>query len=1516
MPSDEEQPAPDGTDAEGRPPSLVAAARRSIVEALGLFSSHPSFAIRRLRIVRTIALLPVTVLLGTIGYKAWGAVSSISSLAPEVVLPRLVPLLNAVLALPDTLMIALAAGAAVLLTASLTIRASAIRSLAAAPRSESFDRILGLLLVGSGLAVCLTVAWLVSSPLLSLDTRWWIVGAALLPLYLLMLILDWSEPVPDDASGTWRLLKALGWAIALPFITATTLLAVPAAAEWLSKGIFLALGGLTKFVGALPAATLIEQILEKKLAPTIARIAGMASAAVVVGLVTFRVAGLQRELERKVRALRGRFDASIAAEAAEIDEAEGAERGADRTGCVGRLLLGVARGLGLAADDPCASTPPPAPEPTTDAPRAEAFTARLRERAAAAGHDVSIEIIEERPIDGQDSDTSLPIEHDGLSWIFGGVRPSTDQRALLEAFQFRWTEHLRFVRDARYGADRESHADLLVECERGSGDASAVAACAIFAAVARGQRVLMLVATPDEAAARVESMRGSLARMGFETLYSIDRLDRETVASWCPAVGASAIPDGAPPDIAVAVFDDYERVFFAGAYESTVISHYQRSLEVVIVERIDRMVRSDAVRMHLPFILDKHRLMLRTVNRGMQLMLTAAPLAGGRAGSDTRGKPTTARRHLAMRFFGGDGGLHGTREPSTSDGPQVALDDREAPHLVYLRSRAARRPRTTVVETSRTAVEDVRSWVLGELCRSGTTAILSTGERREKTEARLGVHGGRAPRIVTIEELAASPELGLGIDRWLCDHVPQGDGAVDIDGAVAATGGTLVVVAPRGVRTAQERRGRSPTLPVFPTPDAPALFVAHLRSAASVLEADVPCRREEFARFGLDWDDRHGARVARAHKPKPLHERWWMEVDGTIDDLLAGSEDRWPAIFIRREGLESARPVDLDAPPRTGLCLLPSKGRLEIAESRHQDDPHRYATWITTRGLHLGQSDLAYFRPVTFDGARLEFRAVDIERRPGGVVVKAVPTSTDGGDFVVPVRRTRLAIGTGMEIEGPRMLRSFNAFLFRLHEVTAPCTCDESIEALATIGAEGVEAERRRIPSIKFSMQVGVTVLAIGGALPKQDAIPLLRARYEGTWDTGARVHEHARGRDPWHALTRAVGYAVHRVAPSLLRFAHFHGFRPPSEQAGATILVLEPSATQGTAIDALSTLLDDTGFRARFVEEFRRAAREGLRAPDAARVDGDESEDPEASVDELLALADLLESGPMPVVDPPLQADREDAAFITAPIEDDTLPPEVPEARSAIELPTAGHRWRDINAATRDDWLARAVAALDQSPEYAVEIGISADLARAETLAFGWHSELDRNDREALRAASIRIEECARTPNRFIYGPDYEAMIARNLETVRPVAQRLVELAERSGVRSNRAKAGLIASFVQSFEYELQREGDVDDGKVRCGVQVPVATLHARRGDCDSVAVLVACLVRASGIGRSGVVLVEESDGGHAMAAVDCPPVYGDSILRCRFGKLVMIEATHPWRLGQVSPEYHGRYARLVAFG
>jgi hypothetical protein len=117
-------------------------------------------------------------------------------------------------------------------------------------------------------------------------------------------------------------------------------------------------------------------------------------------------------------------------------------------------------------------------------------------------------------------------------------------------------------------------------------------------------------------------------------------------------------------------------------------------------------------------------------------------------------------------------------------------------------------------------------------------------------------------------------------------------------------------------------------------------------------------------------------------------------------------------------------------------------------------------------------------------------------------------------------------------------------------------------------------------------------------------------------------------------------------------------------------------------------------------------------------------------------------------------------------------------------------------------------------------------------------------------------------------------------------------------------------------LRYVESREGGANDGKQRLGVQMPVRTLFDRAGDCDSVSVLLASLLRAAGVARSGLVLIEEPGGGHMMVAVDCEAFAGDCRLAAGTDRLVLIEATSHLPLGYCSEIYHGRYVRMLAYG
>jgi hypothetical protein len=149
--------------------------------------------------------------------------------------------------------------------------------------------------------------------------------------------------------------------------------------------------------------------------------------------------------------------------------------------------------------------------------------------------------------------------------------------------------------------------------------------------------------------------------------------------------------------------------------------------------------------------------------------------------------------------------------------------------------------------------------------------------------------------------------------------------------------------------------------------------------------------------------------------------------------------------------------------------------------------------------------------------------------------------------------------------------------------------------------------------------------------------------------------------------------------------------------------------------------------------------------------------------------------------------------------------------------------------------------------------------------------------------------------------------------------------VAQQAGASTVRERVEVFASFVQSFRYQLSAEGRIRDGKLRMGVQMPAETLFAKCGDCDSLSILLLGLVRAADVANGCIVLIDEIDGGHAMAAFEIEPrSKADWAVRAQLRDVAgglrtftLIETTASgWRLGGVATEYYGRYVRLDAFG
>jgi len=1504
-----------------REPTPEQVAARRMVETLGGRSSHPRYLASRLRWIWWISTLPILAVLAYFAHRAWRVLSAVVDFTPSIVVPRVVDLLKDIFVVGPWFIVAYACGVALSFTAILTLRASSSQAHAARSWSGAGAAWTTILLGSLAcVGICALAAWAGQTTRIPLADRWWIVLFSMLPMYAVLGAIEISEL--RQGGGGRSAVGVIRWIMFAPAVVATLVLSIPASTEWLTVQLFGLLDRIAVAAQSPVLADVVAQLRLQQVEELITRVLGLFVAVAVMIIAGAQVRSIRRRLLAQAR--------------------DRAEKPARKKGCLGRILAFLGLGRDEVEEEGPTGEPQPAARPE------EAWFTDLAEAAASAG--LAFEPTwhageRERSDVGR---SSPPWASDEYDWLFAGERPSTDQVRLLRSFEQLWYQHLTIVEQEMYGADRESHADLLVEAEEGSGSSSVVAACAAFASVARGQRVLVIARSRSEQDATVVAIRDRFARFGFESLFEVSALRPDAISGWCPpSSDPRAVPAGDPPDVAVATLADYEQVFCAGAYEEGRLRAVQRSMEVVIVEKVDRLIEDDVVRLHLPFVLDKHRLLLRSENRAMQLLMTCRPLGRPPEPTDDAERPmrpiaSVARMRLAARFFGGDGGLDGRRDPDADD----RLDPkRRTAHLAYLRRIA--RDRAAVLElqvaavpregepaaeeprTDAALVEDATQWLVRRLQRDGGVALLAAGDRPAALPPGLG-EGASAPRAAGLATWEVDRDSLDGV-KWVVAMEPLTRRQLDDAAAKVAglSGAALVVVAtsPLGLG----RRGAPPPVfPVFPAPTSPALFVSHLRSAVGALRPDVPIRREQFARFGLDWEAESDVLARRDAGATPLEESWSLELDRGLPELLRGDDVIWPAIFVRHQEGFTPRPVDLIAPLDAGLCLLREGHHLRSGRRAGlgiRPDRQRFATWMTRRGLELGRSDLAYFKPVLHDGLRQSFRAIQMQAGSDGTRIIAEPISPDGGDQVLPVRRTRVVVPSDVSLRSPQVIRAVNAFIFGLHESSSGCVSHEAIVALSPRveeTARGGEVDLRPMPimpPVRFDLQVGVTILAVGGTFPAEDADASLRSLYEGEWDTAVRPGRTPTPRDPWHGLARVFAYAIEKTAPSLLSYANAYAFRPPRGMDGATILLVEPMGTQGTALEAMTTILDDAALREQFLRHFEDAIRRGLRSGVATRIEGDDlEEDSPESRAQLLGILEVLRT----TSTPPAAAEPDDRsstrrgpAVIEPPSATSMLPERPAPPRTAVAIaPEANLRWRDVNAASEAEWRSMGLDAVARSPEYGVLEDVPPELADAETASFGHHDGLDPDDVEALRAACVRIQRRASDPSVHVISADYEAMIERSIEPLRGLGGRLLAIAESGGLRSTRERVGLVASLVQSLEYVASREGSVDDGKSRLGVQLPVRTLVDRAGDCDSVSVLLAALLRASGIARSALVLIEEPRGGHMMVAVECESFEGDCRLASASGRLVLVEATNGFPIGHCDPQYHGRHVQVLAYG
>jgi hypothetical protein len=154
---------------------------------------------------------------------------------------------------------------------------------------------------------------------------------------------------------------------------------------------------------------------------------------------------------------------------------------------------------------------------------------------------------------------------------------------------------------------------------------------------------------------------------------------------------------------------------------------------------------------------------------------------------------------------------------------------------------------------------------------------------------------------------------------------------------------------------------------------------------------------------------------------------------------------------------------------------------------------------------------------------------------------------------------------------------------------------------------------------------------------------------------------------------------------------------------------------------------------------------------------------------------------------------------------------------------------------------------------------------------------------------------------------PDHQWIMDRSVPELRAVAISVINAVHGAGAATDRRdRIAALASFVQNaVPYRPVRDVKDDlmrDGKSRCGLRTPIATLF-EGGDCDSKALLLATLIRAvDATVPLALVHCMSGDEPHMCLTVGCDRAADEVALDTDTGIMLVVETTSDWDLGRVS--------------
>lgn len=724
------------------------------------------------------------------------------------------------------------------------------------------------------------------------------------------------------------------------------------------------------------------------------------------------------------------------------------------------------------------------------------------------------------------SEVSPFSENSELAPLFGVARPTRDQVQILERFRDLFWDMVN--REQPNSLRHHEHsADLLVFGSPGSGRTTTLLACAAYAAFVRGQRVLFFVPDSLRQAAIVERIEQFLHELRLNYYIKVGTLSDGAVDGW--------IKGTAPlPQILVGTVGAVEECFYGHHCSAEDFGKLRRLVllpEVLIVD--DFMDFDDAERTHLPFLIDKQRLLLASEYLPLQVLVSCQKLA-------PLGEEVLGKRLFTLKHFDRKTNILPIRPREGVQAWKVQVQSIADPALI----------------------EELIGWCLNH----GLDVVLYRShideEERRAQEDHLASKGGTG-RIVVISDLERpmSPLKSSEVDAIFHEEALCHEICLALRLHAGHDGTVIFSIAP----SAATHEPNVGLVPVVADRSAVPLMVTHLGSACRFLRSLSPVHVDMWDRFGVN------SLTAPAMVNGLTLTENSFHIDAFVDpDYRA---ELWPYLVTSKSS-QTCTPVDIFGLPDLDWRVYQSAGSDKLfigrpATARKGLHSARRAAWFGegTDFRNAAYIDLAHAYRFRLFLKRSSIGLKTIQQGPDGTIrLQGDIWHGNGVDRHWPV--FHLAWTLAATQKAARFCGSFDDGFrwFSLSSEDLGVPIDAQI-----IGHMSDLAETTDLSAISYQYHAHVSGLLFRPTqLDHALLAETLGAGLAGKWSTGEEPRF-------WPVLTGALNYAIRVRNPGMQYFARIVAFQLTGEATkfgSAVAWLIEPTSGGTTASHLIEDLL------------------------------------------------------------------------------------------------------------------------------------------------------------------------------------------------------------------------------------------------------------------------------------------------------------------------------------------------------